>query len=76
MLSRKKNSVIDIIGEKYGEIYMEIMENSVKDMNSSNTQQFYMKETSSYYTVVDKMGRQDGSTEIAKLLSNSEFIFR
>lgn len=31
------------------------MENSVKEMDSSDTQQLYMNETSSYYMGIDKM---------------------
>lgn len=34
---------------------MEVRENSVKEINSSDTQQLYVQETSSYYMVVNKM---------------------
>jgi len=50
---------------------MEVMEVSVKEMVSSDTQQLYMKETSSYYMVADKTEVQQFPSCLPILKSSS-----
>ena len=70
---RKKEINITTIvrKKKYRESYMEVMEVSVKEMVSSDTQQLYMKETSSYYMVADKTEVQQFPSCLPILKSSS-----